>query len=135
MRIPIPPMGRRPRPPPGRQVLLNRNARNCRWSSSAKCVLDPFDAVFAVGQPVERDHIEAHRADPPRRAPLQEEPGGANDFSLLTAIHGSRRAAEIAAGSLAHFDDDQDAVVEAHQIKFPAPTAQVALEHGETSRL
>ena len=81
------------------------------------------------------DHIEAHRADPPRRAPLQEEPGGANDFSLLTAIHGSRRAAEIAAGSLAHFDDDQDAVVEAHQIKFPAPTAQVALEHGETSRL
>jgi hypothetical protein len=91
--------------------------------------------VFSAGQSVEGDHIEAYRPAPPRRSPLQEEPGGANDFSLLTAIHGSRRAAEIAAGSLPHFDYDQDAVIEAHEIKFPALTAQVALENGETVRL
>src|SRR5258708_6819436 len=35
MRIPIPRMGRRPRPPPGRIAPPNRSARSCRWSSSA----------------------------------------------------------------------------------------------------
>jgi hypothetical protein len=88
--------------------------------------------VLAIGHPVERHHIEAHRAASPCGAPLQEESGGANDFSLLTAGHGRGRAAEIDVCSLAHFDDDQDALIEAHEIELPAFTAQIAFEHRET---
>jgi hypothetical protein len=87
--------------------------------------------VLAIGQSFQRDHIETHRAASPRGAPLQEKSGGANDFSLLTAGHGRGRAAEIDAGSLAHFNDNQDALIEAHEIEFPAFAAQIALEHGE----
>ena len=87
--------------------------------------------MFAAGEPIEGNHIEAHREAAPGRTPLQEESSGANDFSLLAAIHRRGRTAEIEARSLPHFDYDQDAVIETHEIEFPALAAQVAREHGE----
>ena len=91
--------------------------------------------MFAAGEPIEGNHIEAHREAAPGRTPLQEESGGADDFSLLAAIDRRGGAAEIETGSLPHLYHNQNAVIEAHEIKLAALAAQVAREHKETLRL
>ncbi len=102
---PIPRTGRRRRPPPERTAPPNRSVRSCRWSSSAKGVLDPNDAVRAVGHPFDREHIEAHRMAAPRCLPLQEELSGTNDFALLAPGDRGKRSTEIDLSALPHLDD------------------------------
>src|ERR1700692_2380915 len=136
MLTPIPRTGRPPRPPPPRRrAQPNRSARSCRWSSSAKGVLDPDDAVRAVGYPLHGQHIEAHHAAAPLCLPLQKELSGANDSALLAPGDGGQRSAEIDPYPLAYLDDRQHAAVEAYQVEFAGPASHIACEHGETPRL
>src|SRR5882724_5472488 len=135
MRIPIPRTGRRRRPPPERTAPPNRSVRSCRWSSSAKGVLDPNDAVRAVGHPFHREHIESHRMAAPRCLPLQEELSGTNDFALLAPGDRGKRSTEIDLSALPHLDDGKHAAVEAHEVELADFAAQVAFEDHETLRL
>src|ERR1700682_2015771 len=116
MRIPIPRMGRRPPPPSARTAPPNRSARSCRWSSSAKGVFDPDDAVRAVGHSLHRQHVEAHHTAAPLGLALQEELGRANDLALLAPGDGGKPPAEIDPHALSHLDDRQHTAVEAHEI-------------------
>src|ERR1700679_543319 len=137
MRIPTPRTGRLPDPParPATPATRSPNGRSCRWSSSAKRVLDPHDAVGAVRQPLHADHIEAHRMRAPLRLAPHQKPGGANDLVLLAPVHGGQRAAEIEASPLPHFDDGQYIPVEAHQVEFAGPASQVLGDDHEASSL
>src|ERR1700722_10917021 len=128
MRIPIPRTGRRPRLPPERTAHPNRSVRSCRWSSSAKGVLDPNDAVRAVGHPFHRQHIEADDMAAPCGLPLQEELRGTNDFALLAPGDGGERSAEIDVPALPYFDHGKHAAVEAHEVKLTDSASHIACE-------
>src|SRR5580698_5268722 len=106
-------MDRRRRLPKARTALLSRSARNCRWSSSAKGVLDPHQAVSAIGQPLQSEHVEAHRMRAPLGLTLPEVARGANDFALLVPGDRAASTAEIPAFPLTYFDDGQHGVIEA----------------------
>src|SRR5580693_2954772 len=112
MRIRIRPTARRPVRAPQRPALLHRNDRNCRWSSSAKGVLDPYQPLRAAGRPLDRDYVEAHRAALPTRLPLQKKAGGAYDFALLAPGNRLQRSAELPTAALPHLDDRQHLMVE-----------------------
>src|SRR3984957_2070397 len=135
MRIPIRPMARRPRPAVPRIVLPNRSAPSCRSSSSAEGVLDPDDAMFAAGQPLQGKHIETDQVGAPLGLAQQEEAGGADDSALLTRRHRGLRPAKIGANPLPHLDDRQYILIQADQIDFPGLAPYIACEHHETSRL
>src|ERR1700730_18307684 len=134
MRLPTPRMRRLQRPPPGRTAPPNRSARSCRWSSSPKGILDPKNAVRAVGHPLHGQHIEAHHMPAPLCLALQEELSGANDFALLAPGDRGERSAEIDAYALPNLDDRQHTVVQAHEIELPGPAPHIACEHDETPR-
>src|SRR6202021_951900 len=135
MRIPTPLTGRLPGRPPARIATRSRNGRSCRWSSSAKRVLDPHDPVGAVRQPFHSDHIEAHRMRAPLRPAPHQESSGANDLVLLAPIHRGQRAAEIETSPLPHLDDGQYIPVEAYQVELAGPAAQVLRDDHEASSL
>lgn len=101
----------------------------------AKGVFDPDNAVFARRESLQGDHIEAHRAEAPRRLALEEKPGGTDDLALFARRHRARSSAEIGAAALPHFDDGQHGAIEAHQIELAAPAAQVAGENDAAARL
>src|SRR5580692_10427863 len=106
MRIPIPPTAHRPPRISERPARPRPNGRNCRWSSSAKSVLDPVEALRAR-RPFHGEHIEAHGAAVPLGLPLQKVSGGANDLALLAPGDGLQRSAELLTASLPNFDDRQ----------------------------
>jgi hypothetical protein len=133
--VPIPRTDRRPHRAPGRMPASRRSVRNCKWSSNAKRVFDPIDALRLLRRSLHREHIEAHRVIPPPRLPLQKEPGGARDLALLARRQRGERPAEVHAAALAHFDDHQDSAVEAQEIEFARLAAQVALDDDQAARL
>ena len=83
----------------------------------------------AVRQPEHADHVEAHHAGAPRRAPLPEKLRRTDDLALLAPVDRRQRAAEIGAPALPHFDDRQHPAVQADEIEFAAAAAQVARDH------
>src|ERR1700728_2477794 len=99
MQIPTPRTGRPPDPParPARPATRSPNGRSCRWSSSAKRVLDPHDAIGAVRPSLHADHIEAHRMRAPLRLAPHQKSSGPDDLVLLAPVHGGQRAAVIEA--------------------------------------
>src|ERR1700691_4540477 len=132
MRIPTPPTRRPPARPPARIARRSPSDPSCRWSSSAKRVLDPGDAVGAVRQSFDADHIEAHGMPPPTRPAPYQELRGANDLALLDRVHGGQRTAEIHAAPLPHLDDGQYLAVQAHQIELTGPAAHIMRDDHET---
>src|ERR1700679_893047 len=135
MRILIRRTARLPGLPPARTAKRSRNGRSCRWSSSAKRVLDPHDPAGAVRQPFHSDDIEEHRMRPPLRPPPHQESSGANDPVLLAPVHRGQRAAEIETSPLPHLDDGQYIPVEAYQVELAGPAAQVLRDDHEASSL
>ncbi len=57
----------------------------------------------------------------------QQVAGCANEFALLATVHRLNGAGESAAGTGAHFDDDQRVAVEADKIQF-TQTATISLD-------
>lgn len=101
----------------------------------AKRVLDPDDAVSAVGQAFQGEDVETHATRLPVRPPLKEVASGADDLALLAPGDGARRAAEIGTDSLANFDYREYRALHADQIELADFAAQVAFEHDEATRL
>src|ERR1700730_3905109 len=95
------------------------------WSRRTKGVLDPNDAMRAVGHPLDGQHIEAHYADAPLRLPLQEELSGANVRALVAPGDRGKRSAKIAPCALPHLDDGKHAAVETDQIELPGSASYI----------
>lgn len=95
-------------------------------SCVAKGVLDPDNAVRALRQPLQSEHIETNHMAAPLGLPPQEKSSGANDFALLAPGDGAERAAEINAAALPHFDDGQHAVIDAYEVEFSGSATQIA---------
>jgi hypothetical protein len=57
------------------------------------------------------------------------ETGGAEDAPLFGQSHRRKRAAKFHGRSLAHFDDDENVAVQANEIEFAGPAAQVACKN------
>src|ERR1700722_216640 len=132
MRIPTPPTRRPPARPRARIARRSPSGPSCRWSSSAERVLDPGDAVRAVGQSFDADHIEAHGMPPPLRPAAYQELRGANNLALLDPVHGGQCTAEVHAAPLPHLDEGQHIAVEAYQIELTGPAAHIVLDDHET---
>jgi hypothetical protein len=98
----------------------------------AKGVFDPDHAVFARRETFQGEHIEAHRVGAPRRLPLQEVAGGADDLALFARRDRPQRSAEVAARALAHFHHYQKFAVPAHEVDFSGLAAHVARKQLET---
>src|SRR6266851_2040008 len=113
---------------------MRPNSRST-WSRRAKGVLDPDNAMRAVGHALNGQHIEAHYMAAPLCLPLQEELSGANDLALLAPCDRGKRPAEIVLRTLPHLDDRQHTAVEADQIEFPGFAPHIACEHDQTSRV
>src|SRR5271168_3592921 len=104
MRIPIRPTARRQVPASQRPAPLHRNGRSCRWSSSAKGVLDPNQPLRA-GRPFHGDYVEAYRAGSPTGLARKEIGGGAYVFGLLEQRNRLQRPAELLTGARQPLED------------------------------
>src|SRR5271163_20205 len=135
MRIPILPMARRPARAARSPVRPRPNGPSCRWSSRAKCILDPNHAVRAVRRPLHGEYVEAHRTAMPFSPAEQQVSGGADDFALLAPGNGLERAAELKAAALPYFDDRQHAVIEANQIELAGLALEIARQNLNTAYL
>src|ERR1700734_1962958 len=131
MPTPTPRMDRRRRPLRGRTANRSASARSCKWSSSAKRVLEPGNVLRAL----DRDNVEAQPQGAPGRLLRQEISNGADDLALLTLSDGARCSPEVDPAALAYFDHRQHIAVETHEIEFPGPTAKIARQHDEPLRL
>src|SRR5580658_2924828 len=131
MPIPTPPMDRRRRPSRERTPSRSASARSCKWSSSAKRVLDPGDALCAF----DRDDVEAQPQAAPGRLSRQEKSHGTDDLALLTLSDGAGCSPEVDAAALAYLDHRQHLAVETHEIEFPGSASKIARQHDEPLRL
>src|ERR1700685_820080 len=134
MRLPTRPTARRQAPAAQRPAPLHRNGRSCRWSSSAKRILDPNQPLRA-GRPLHGDYVEAHRAGSPTRLPLQKKAGGAYDFALLAPRNRLQRSAELLTAALPHLDDRQHLTVETDQIELAGLAPEIARQDFQPARL
>src|SRR5580698_5461366 len=105
MPIPTRAMCRRPVRRPVRTAAPRQSARNCKSSNRTKGVLDPDDAVCAVGQAFHADDVETHHETTPCGPPRQEVSCGAHQLALLAVVDGGERAAVVDAHPLSDLDD------------------------------